>query len=191
MGLKKTIGFIFECEFKVIYILSAFYLLGIICGSFYSIKIGGDSQVLVSSILADSFLTLLLKNLLIIVLLFLLGYTVIGAPLICFLLMYSGVGCGLFCGIFVLRHGFVGCVLAALGFFLFYFINFISQVLVSFSSLRLSFALYNVFKNNTRYVSPDVYSRPHIFKFTIFCALTTISCLYYFYIAKTITLLII
>ena len=60
------------------------------------------------------------------------GYTVIGAPVICFAIIYSGVSCGMFLGIFTGFYGFRGCVVAAACFLSFYLINLTSLVFVSF-----------------------------------------------------------
>ena len=190
LKIKKAVNFIFECEFKAIVVLSMFFLFGMIFGAIHSCKMDLPSDV-VKSIISDNLMTLCLKNLLILTFAFLLGYTVIGAPLICFIIVYSGISCGLFLGIFSINFGFRGSFVAALCFYLFYFINLISLVFVSFSSIRLSLALYNVFKNNTRYVSPGIYSKPHMIKFSAFAAFTLFSCVYYIYIARGLALILI
>ena len=190
LKFKKAVNFIFECEFKVAAALSLFFILGMVFGAFYSCKMDLSADM-AGNLITDDVLSLILKNLLLLTVVFLMGYTVIGAPLICFIIVYSGVSCGMFLGIFTGFYGFRGCVAAAICFYLFYLINLMSLVFVCFSSLRLSLALYNVFKNNTRYVSPGIYSKPHIVKFSVFAALTLFSCLYYVYIARGLALILI
>lgn len=190
LKIKKAVNFIFECEFRAVAVLSLFFLLGMVFGAFYSCKMDLSADM-AKNIITDNLLSLFLKNLLLLTAVFLLGYTVIGAPGICFILIYSGVSCGMFLGIFTGFYGFRGSIVAALCFYLFYFINLISLVYVSFSSLRLSLALYNVFKNNTRYVSPNVYSKPHMLKFLVFAVLTLLSCTYYVYIGRGLAYILI
>ena len=187
LNIKKVISFIFECEFRVVAVLSLFFLLGIFFGSFYSCRLEMSSE-LVNSMISDNLLSVFIKNLLLLSAVFLLGYTVLGTPLIFFIIIYSGVSCGLFLGTFCAFYGFRGALVASLCFYLFYFINFVSIIYVYFSSLRLSIALYNVFKNNTRYVSPSIYSKPHILKFSIFAVFLLVSSLYYVYIARGLAL---
>lgn len=191
LKIKKTVNFIFECEFRVVVVLLLFFLLGMVFGTFYSCNISSIEADTAKSIVSNDFISLCFKNLLLLTAVFLLGYTVIGAPLICFVLIYSGVSCGLFLGIFTSVYGFRGSVVAASCFYIFYLLNLMSLVFVAFSSLRLSFALYNVFKNNTRYVSPNIYSKPHMLKFCVFAGLTVLACLYYVYIARGLAVILI
>ncbi len=187
LNIKKAVNFIFDCEFRVLAVFSLFFLIGICFGSFYSCGISTSAEFS-NSFIADNLFSLFIKNFLLLAAVFFLGYTVFGAPLIFFVIIYSGVSCGLFLGTVCTFYGFRGALVASICFYLFYLVNFISVVYISFSSLRLSIALYNVFKNNTRYVSPSVYSKPHAVKFLIFSLFTFLSCIYYVYIARGLTM---
>ncbi len=184
---KKMADFIFECELRVMLLLSVFFFIGMAFGAYHSC---GEAAGELSDVMAGEIIPLYLKNLLMLFVTFVLGYTVIGAPLICGAVIYGGVCCGLFCGLAVNLAGLAKGTLVIALFYVFYFVNVLCLLLMSFSSLRLSLALYNVFKNNTRYVSPEVYSKPHLLKFVVFSAFTFLSCAYYVFAARKIALIL-
>lgn len=189
MKAGKFFSQIFECESKVFIIIFSFYALGIVFGSVSACNLEYNNIHTLNCdvfelFFSDSFIQLFLKNLIIISLAFFLGYSVIGMPFICFVVLYDGICCGIFCTTFSVFWGLKGVLCSALCFYIYFFLKLICVICLSFSSLRLSLALLSVFKSDTRYISPREYSIPHIIKYTVFIVITLFDVLYYFYIAQ-------
>ena len=183
LKIRQAVNFLFECEFKVIALLSAFIVFGLALGSFYGFGLSLGQGTDLGAFLSTGYFELLVKTLVVLLSSFLLGYTVVGAPLILFVLLYWGTCCGLFMSAVASNLGFKGCLLFGILFSVFFLVSFFSLILISFSSLRLSLALFGVFKNDTRYVSPKVYSNPHIIRFLVFACFDAVSCAYCVYVA--------
>lgn len=184
----KIADFIFEYEQKVFLILFAVFFIGMTCGSYSCFTLQTSlGEAFVASSGGDLFVDMLVKNLLALVISFLLGYTVIGFPFLCFYVLYSGICFGVFISLFTYSYGVMGCIIASVVMFPYYFTVIASELFVTFSSIRLSAALFNVFKDGTRYISPKVYSSPHIIKFFVFSALTAIATFFYSYVAIPLT----
>lgn len=185
MKFKLFINSVFEYEQKVFILLFTFFTTGQLFSSIY-IFLNKTKFDLNINLLNEQANTVVFKNLLALFIIFLLGYTVIGLPFICLSVLYSGVLIGAKISFFILCYGAKGCILSAVILFLYYFTFVISCMYISFSAIRLSVALYNLFKTETRYVSPRYYSRAHITKYIAFSLFTIIVSLYYCYIAQPI-----
>lgn len=186
MRIKKMLSFLFECESKVIYLLFLFYMLGFFFGTVYSVKNGVQALSFdLNYYFKETIIEVLLKNIIILFILFLSGFAAFGLPIVLFTLLYAGMSLGVLCAAIVLVYGFKGSFIFALICFIYFAVMLICYVFVSFSSLRLSLVLLNVFRNNSKYISPRVYSLPHIIKFFVFSAVLFLSSVYYVYVAKT------
>lgn len=177
MKLKKWMRFFFECETKLFFFMLVIFIAGIIWGS-VSLKINNVQATetdILSIIDMSGFKNLFFKNYLLIIVSFLLGFSAIGVPFICFVLLFDGICLGIFLERIVLCYGFKGLSIATASLFVVVLIKFISIAVISFSSIRLSLTLFNVFHDNTRYVSPKYYAKPHVVKFIFFSLVNVIN----------------
>jgi len=180
MKFKKFISVILDCESSVFAVLLFFYFIGFVYGCFSESIL----SVQADNIYLTSFANILLQNLFVLISLFLLAYSAIAAPFICFVMVYWGVCNGLFCEAVCLNSGLKGVVALILCYFLQFFMYLIFFITLSYSSLKTSFALLQVFKNNTRYISPAEYSKPHIIKFVVFFILVCVLSAFDFYLLR-------
>ncbi len=178
MKRNKIIKFIFEYENKVFSIFFTLFFLGVVWGTFAALNNDISSEYLSSSI-TQMFKSVAHTNILILFIVFLFGYTVIGFPFLCISVIFNGVCSGTFVTLILLSYGVKGVVISSVFLFPYFLCYVISSFYLTFSSTRLSVALYNVFKRGTRYVSPHTYSRPHIVKFAVFSAFIIIFSLIY------------
>ncbi len=181
---NKVFSFLFEYEKKVFIILFAVFLLGFVCGS-YSLFIKSDISYttdVFSLQAANLFKKMLFSNFWLFVITFLSGYNVIAFPFMFILILYNGINIGVTISSFTYFYGLKGALIYSCLLLPFIIILILSHYFITFSSLRLSASLYNVFKEGTRYISPKVYSRPHIIKFVFYFILTSISLALYCFI---------
>ena len=152
---------LFEYDNKVLLIFLTIFFISFIFGSFYLFNCSNIINAEVPQIIYD----FLIRDFLFLIVLFLLGYTVVGLPLLFFSNIILGIFCGITVSCFTYLFSFKGCMYYCIILYPYFFVFVISCFYVISSSLRLTVSLYNVFKEGTRYISPKVYSRPHIFKF--------------------------
>ena len=183
MKFKKAYLSVFECEHKVFLILFAFYFIGFVYGLFFTSKSGGQA---LNEVFYENFWTLFLKNFSLIFLTFIFGYTPFGTPIIVFINCYNGICSGILSANIIISCGVKGALLISFLFYLYFLLIFISIVFVSFSSLRLSFVVFNMFRDENKYISANFYAKPHFLKFIFFTVLTVIATGYYIYVASPI-----
>lgn len=184
LKFKRAVNFLFDCEFKVIVFLSVFIILGLVLGSYYGASFNTEQGDNGSFLFSAGYLNIFFKTVSLLFVSFLLGYTVIGTPLIFLVLLYWGACCGVVNTAAIKHLGFGdGLAFVLLG-SVYFVLTFVSLLLISFSSVRLSLALFGVFRSDTRYVSPKVYSNPHIIKFLGFLFVDAFSCVYFYYFIR-------
>lgn len=189
MKYKNIFKLIFEYEQKVFVILFAVFFIGFLFGSFFVFFDGNavDTSVLFEYTYTQLFTDVLVKNLILMIVMFVLGYTAIGSPVLFFCILYSGIYLGVLISSFTYTYGFKGCIASSLMFFPYYLLLVCSLFFITFSSLRLSVSLFNVFKSGTRYISPKKYCKPHILKFVFFSAITLLSSFIFSFISIPVT----
>lgn len=189
MKVKRAFAYLFDCEFKAVAVLSLFILVGLCYGAYYIAGVH-ESTELCAALSLGTVADISVKYIFLLFVVFLLGYAVIGVPIVCFILLYYGMSTGIFLGAYGCLYGLKGCAVAAVCFYFFYLSLTLCVLNISYSSVRLSFALYSVFKNNTRFVSPRIYSKPHIIRFFALAVLVFIACVYYVFIGRRLALIL-
>lgn len=189
MRIKKFANNVFECESKVMFALLLLYILGLVYGCFSGTVLNLLNDFRFTSILSDNLFTLFSKNILVVLIIFLLGYSVIGTPFICFIIYYCGVSNGVFCTYYSCNFGLKGSFIVVLLFYFYYLIIFLTIALMSYSSIRLSLSMFSYFRSETRYVSPRIYSGSHVIKFFIFSIFTFLISAYYIAFANRLSTL--
>lgn len=174
---NKIFSFVFEYEKKVFIILFAVFLVGFIWGSYTLFSKTGltDNINHISQQPILLFKKLISSSFWLFAITFLSGYNVIGFPLMFLLVLYNGINLGVTISSFAYFNGLKGALLCSGILLPFIVVTILSHYFITFSSLRLSASLYSVFKEGTRYISPKVYSKPHIIKFVFYFFITLIS----------------
>ena len=182
MRMVKFLSFIFEYERKVYFLLFTLFLIGFGFGCYHGL---GNNTYVDSIFNSDTaWISVFLKDSICLFITFILGYTVIGFPLLCSNVVFYGIYCGIFLSKFSAVYGIKGALCSGVVLLPYYFVVITTLLLLTFSSLRMSVALFNVFKNGTRFISPKVYSLPHIVKFIVFLILIFIISLIYSFVLQ-------
>lgn len=184
--LVKTVFFY---EQKAFILLFCLFFIGQTFGSFYFFSSAESFEI--KNILTDQTVAhMFLGDFLFLFLLFITGYTIIGFPVICLAVLYRGLCFGIQVCALTYTYGVKGCFLTAILLVLYYIAVIFSNMFVSFSSLKMSIMIYNIYKSETRLLSPKAYSKPHIIRFIIFSVVLFLAALYYKFIATPILTLI-
>ncbi len=170
MKISRFVNFVLDYERKVYIILFILFSLGLVYGCYFSLSgKAGDLEVIFNkSNELDIWISVILKDTICILITFILGYTVIGFPFLCFNIVLYGIYFGIALSRYTVIYGVKGALISSFAFFPYYFVLITSLILLTFSSLRMSVALFNVFKSGTRFISPKTYSVPHIVKCLVF-----------------------
>ena len=181
MKYKNLHKIIFEYEQKVFVLLFAVFFIGFLAGSLSVFN--NTSYIEISEpVLHKLYFCSILAFCAFLIILFTLGFTSFGLPFIIFINLFSGlflsvIGCSI-----TVSYGYVGCIVYSLFMLPLFLVIVLSLLYISYSSIRLSGALFNVFKSGTRFISPCEYLLPHIFKFIFFFLSTLIISIIYNYI---------
>ena len=176
MKISGFVNFVLDYERKVYIILFMLLSLGFIYGCYFSFTDrAGDLGVLFNkSNEINIWISVVLKDAICIFVTFILGYTVIGFPFLCINVVLYGIYFGIALSEYTVQFGIKGFLIFSFAFFPYYFVFITSLIFLTFSSLRMSVALFNVFKNGTRFISPKSYSVPHIVKCLFFLFLNSV-----------------
>lgn len=188
MKIKRFLNFIFECENKVLIAFSLFYFAGFVLGCVF---VFSDNVQAVRLLLSETFLGLAFKNLLLLSVIFMFGYTPFSMPVIIFASFFDGIYISIICSSFVIDYGIKGSLIVTLLFFVYFVCNIISIFSISYSSLRLSLMVGTIFKSNYKYFSINTYTTPHLIKFISLSVFTLIYSGYYVFFAQEIAEIII
>lgn len=161
MKIKSTFITIFQYEQKVFITLFAVFFIGFSFGSFY---IGEHSNNdLIYFILSKKYIfDFYIKNIILFFLLSLSGFTLFALPSVFLCILFSGIHCSFLISNSIHIDNLAKSIILSLATFPVVLFVVTPNFFVSFSSLRNSCSLSNVYKNNTRYISPKLYLIPHI-----------------------------
>ena len=177
MKIKNTFTKIFQYEQKVFLTLFAVFFIGFSFGAFYIYQSENSVDLLGHLIYGKSLHNFYISNSVVFLIISFLGMTLFALPTVYLCIIFSGVNSGFLISCYTYDKDVVSSVLFLLCIFPAVLLITFSHFFISFSSLRFSYALNNVFKSNTRYISPKKYLVPHILSIVFFlsCMIITLS----------------
>ena len=142
---------------KIIVFLVGLFLIGLIAGSIFITIISKSDQALVKEYIKEfvnkadknklNYLEALknasLSNGLFIVMVWLLGFSIIGIPIVIFMYFSKAFILGFSLSSFILQYKFQGLLLALIYFFPHHVVNILAYTLIMIYSLKISFILIN------------------------------------------------
>lgn len=142
---------------KIIVFLVGLFLIGLIAGSIFITIISKSDQALVKEYIKEfvnkadknklNYLEALknasLSNGLFIVIVWLLGFSIIGIPIVIFMYFSKAFILGFSLSSFILQYKFKGLLLALIYFFPHHVVNILAYTLITIYSLKISFILIN------------------------------------------------
>lgn len=142
---------------KIIVFLVGLFLIGLIAGSIFITIISKSDQALVKEYIKEfvnkadknklNYLEALknasLSNGLFIVMVWLLGFSIIGIPIVIFMYFSKAFILGFSLSSFILQYKFKGLLLALIYFFPHHVVNILAYTLIMIYSLKISFILVN------------------------------------------------
>lgn len=142
---------------KIIVFLVGLFLIGLIAGSIFITIISKSDQALVKEYIKEfvnkadknklNYLEALknasLSNGLFIVMVWLLGFSIIGIPIVIFMYFSKAFILGFSLSSFILQYKFKGLLLALIYFFPHHIVNILAYTLIMIYSLKISFILIN------------------------------------------------
>ncbi len=142
---------------KIIVFLVGLFLIGLIAGSIFITIISKSDQALVKEYIKEfvnkadknklNYLEALknasLSNGLFIVIVWLLGFSIIGIPIVIFMYFSKAFILGFSLSSFILQYKFKGLLLALIYFFPHHVVNILAYTLIMIYSLKISFILVN------------------------------------------------
>lgn len=142
---------------KIIVFLVGLFLIGLIAGSIFITIISKSDQALVKEYIKEfvnkadknklNYLEALknasLSNGLFIVIVWLLGFSIIGIPIVIFMYFSKAFILGFSLSSFILQYKFKGLLLALIYFFPHHIVNILAYTLIMIYSLKISFILIN------------------------------------------------
>ena len=142
---------------KIIVFLVGLFLIGLIAGSIFITIISKSDQALVKEYIKEfvnkadknklNYLEALknasLSNGLFIVMVWLLGFSIIGIPIVIFMYFSKAFILGFSLSSFILQYKFKGLLLALIYFFPHHVVNILAYTLIMIYSLKISFILIN------------------------------------------------
>lgn len=142
---------------KIIVFLVGLFLIGLIAGSIFITIISKSDQALVKEYIKEfvnkadknklNYLEALknasLSNGLFIVIVWLLGFSIIGIPIVIFMYFFKAFILGFSLSSFILQYKFKGLLLALIYFFPHHVVNILAYTLILIYSLKISFILVN------------------------------------------------
>lgn len=142
---------------KIIVFLVGLFLIGLIAGSIFITIISKSDQALVKEYIKEfvnkadknklNYLEALknasLSNGLFIVIVWLLGFSIIGIPIVIFMYFSKAFILGFSLSSFILQYKFKGLLLALIYFFPHHVVNILAYTLIMIYSLKISFILIN------------------------------------------------
>ena len=130
---------------KIIVFLVGLFLIGLIAGSIFITIISKSDQALVKEYIKE-FVNKADKNKLnglFIVIVWLLGFSIIGIPIVIFMYFSKAFILGFSLSSFILQYKFKGLLLALIYFFPHHVVNILAYTLIMIYSLKISFILIN------------------------------------------------
>ncbi len=142
-------------ELPIIRIYSILYLVGVFIGATAAVLLRNDfslqAQLLFSPENSSGFFSAFLQQIFSFILLFFLGLTVIGIPLIPLYPLYKGFSIGLLVALAVILSGVRGLIFGTLAFFAQNLLYTFLGYFLCYSSARLSVALFELLKGRGKH----------------------------------------
>jgi len=161
----------FIYELPVIRLYALLYFIGITVGAFIAALLRNEfsfeAQLLFSPENAASFFSAFSQQFLFFLVLFFLGVTVIGMPLVPFYPLYKGFSLGLLVALSVIFSGVRGFIFGALAFFAQNFYYTVLGYFLCYSSTRLSISLFTLLQGKAGRSVPYREFKVHIVCFLI------------------------
>ena len=167
MKIKKS----YLHELPIIRIYALLYMIGVFIGVIAAVLLRNDfslqTQLLFNPENASDFFTAFLQQFIFFLLLFFLGLTVIGIPLIPFYPLYKGFSLGLLVALSVILTGVRGLIFGTLAFFVQNLHYTLLGYFICYSSARLSVALFELMKGTGKHGASRREFRHHIYCFLV------------------------
>lgn len=176
---------------KIIVFLVGLFLIGLIAGSIFITIISKSDQALVKEYIKEfvnkadknklNYLEALknasLSNGLFIVIVWLLGFSIIGIPIVIFMYFSKAFILGFSLSSFILQYKFKGLLLALIYFFPHHVVNILAYTLIMIYSLKISFILVNsIIKKKT--ISFKVIMNRYLIVFAVSIGMVIVASLY-------------
>ena len=176
---------------KIIVFLVGLFLIGLIAGSIFITIISKSDQALVKEYIKEfvnkadknklNYLEALknasLSNGLFIVIVWLLGFSIIGIPIVIFMYFSKAFILGFSLSSFILQYKFKGLLLALIYFFPHHVVNILAYTLIMIYSLKISFILINsIIKKKT--ISFKAIMNRYLIVFTVSIGMVIVASLY-------------
>ena len=176
---------------KIIVFLVGLFLIGLIAGSIFITIISKSDQALVKEYIKEfvnkadknklNYLEALknasLSNGLFIVIVWLLGFSIIGIPIVIFMYFSKAFILGFSLSSFILQYKFKGLLLALIYFFPHHVVNILAYTLILIYSLKISFILVNsIIKKKT--ISFKAIMNRYLFFFAVSIVMVIVASLY-------------
>ncbi len=158
-------------ELPIIRIYSILYLIGLFVGVAAAVLLRNDftdqARLLFSSENVGGFLSVFLQHFFFYLLLFFIGLTVVGLPLIPLFPLYKGFSLGLLIALSVILAGVRGLLFGTLAFFAQNFYFTFLGFFICYSSTRLSISLFNLLRGRGKHGVSYREFREHIVCFLL------------------------
>ncbi len=176
--IRKT----FVYELPIIRLYALLYLIGIVIGVIGAILLRKDfsseAQFLLSAENAGTFFAAFLQQFFSFLILFFLGLTVIGLPLIPFFPLYKGFSLGLLVSLSVIFSGVRGFLFGTLSFFVQNLYYTLLAYFLCYSSTRLSISLFTLMRGRAKHGVPYREFQTHTLCFLILIPLLCLGALW-------------
>lgn len=181
---------------KIIVFLVGLFLIGLIAGSIFITIISKSDQALVKEYIKEfvnkadknklNYLEALknasLSNGLFIVIVWLLGFSIIGIPIVIFMYFSKAFILGFSLSSFILQYKFKGLLLALIYFFPHHVVNILAYTLILIYSLKISFILINsIIKKKT--ISFKAIMNRYLIVFAVSIGMVIVASLYECFVA--------
>lgn len=169
-GIKRN----FLHELPLIRLYSYLYLIGLFVGVIAAIVLHSDlssqAHLIFETKETDGFLSIFLRQFLSFLLLYFLGLTVVGVPLLPFYPLYKGFSIGLLMSLAVILTGVRGLFFGTLAFFAQNLVYTVLGYFVCYSSARLSLSLTDLLRGRAKHGAAYREFLNHTYRFLIVSA---------------------
>ncbi len=170
-GIVQKIKMTFIYELPIIKIYSLLYFAGVVIGSISAVMLRSDfsdqANLLFSSENSPTLFTAFAQQGIFFLIIFLLGLTVVGMPLIPLYPLYKGFSFGLLIALAVILSGVRGFVFGTLAFFAPNLLYTVLGYFLCYSSTRLSISLFGLLKGEGKHGGSYREFKVHIVCFAV------------------------
>lgn len=177
-GFKRN----FSYELPLIRLYSFLYLIGLIIGVITSVvlhpSLSAQANIIFDSAGSEVFWSIFLRRFLSFLLLYFLGLTVIGVPLLPFYPLYKGFSIGLLVSLAVILTGVRGLFFGTLAFFAQNLVYTVLGYFICYSSARLSLSLMELLRGGAKHGAAYREFLNHTYRFLIVAAILLLCALW-------------